>query len=72
MTELSEYVKEIEEKNVDYLPKRYDEFIERNLSSRDFDLEKIKIDEFLEEPTERDYENLMKKINENEHQLESK
>ncbi len=33
MTEISEYVQEMQDKNYDYLPKRYDEFIERNIGN---------------------------------------
>lgn len=34
-------------------------------------IEMINIDDFLEEPTEKDYDNLMKKINQNEQKLQS-
>lgn len=55
----------METKNADFLPKRYDEFIDRNFRNQDMSIEMIRIDDFLEEPTEKDYENLMKKINQN-------
>ena len=51
MTEISEYVQEMQDKNYDFLPKRYDEFIDRNLGNRDVQLQMIKIEDFLQEPT---------------------
>lgn len=36
--ELSQYVQDIQQKNVEYLPKRYNEFIESNLNNKDVDL----------------------------------
>lgn len=71
MTQISDFVSEVEERNLDYLPERYDQFIDRNMENRDFDMQKINFNDFLEEPNEKDYSNLVRKINENERKLQN-
>lgn len=49
-------------KNIDYYPEGYEEFVEKNESHTTQSLEKININDFLIEPTERDYEKIKRKI----------
>jgi hypothetical protein len=62
MLEISRFINEVEMKNIDYYPEGYEEFVERNESQVFEDLDKININDFLIQPTERDYEKMQRKI----------
>ena len=62
MLEISRFINEVEMKNIDYYPEGYEEFVEQNESQLLEDLDKININDFLIQPTERDYEKMQRKI----------
>lgn len=62
MLEISRFINEVEMKNIDYYPEGYEEFVERNESQLLENLDKININDFLIQPTERDYEKMQRKI----------
>lgn len=65
MTEISDFVQEMEDKNSNYMPAWYDEFIDKNSTSKDIDIDKIQIGDYLNQPNQHDYDKLMRKINQN-------
>lgn len=59
---------------MEYYPNQYEAFVSLNMSrvneDMDFSIEKINIQDFMEEPSERDYDKLMRRINDNDQMIE--
>lgn len=66
---IERYVNEMEARNILMFPRNYDQVV-NNTSANLEELEKIDLNDFMDEPTEGDYEFLKAKINKMDHELE--
>ena len=71
LKDIEKYVSEMESRNMELLPTSYDRAISRADITNVEDLEKIDLNDFMGEPTEGDYEQVMKKIEEFDKKLDS-
>lgn len=62
--ELSRFIEDVQTRNIDVYPNQYEQFIRKNENNTS--IEKIDINDFIDEPNEKDYNHVMKKIRDNQ------